>query len=584
MARRSNERVTQLLNGRLDDQHFVFHLLRKICQGISTDFSHHVDKLVVDEDWRSITHLHVDPAGYTCGDAYFADKVVEAFARKYPFPGFDSQCTTAAHDTFVDCETTCASTNDRLKRWNAGRTCAPLHADSVLDSARWKISRVLGRLDVSRWLDSCKFGPGASTEVPGTSDYSKLRSSPSCTEELLPFVGPLLAEYPVWVDALTYTVGETVDVSVTQGGKHTFVPKDAKTHRNIEIQPLLNSWLQSGLGVMIRRRLKRLAGIDLNDQTRNQELARQGSITGFWATIDLSNASDTIASNLVRLLLPDDWLHAMELTRTHKVWFDGGWRKLHRFSSMGNAFTFELESLIFWAICKSICEVVHGYEGDISVYGDDIIIPAHCFETICEFLPFFGFTPNLKKSFHVGPFRESCGTDWWNGVNVRPLFLKDKPRNVADVISLANGLRRVASRLNRGYGYDRRLASAWFAAIRRVPPAIRRCLAFGYTEDNDMVLAGNPRHGKVLIFIATKQFDLNWYPAKAVALYRLWRRSGMYSGEPDPCERSLPWWQRIDSQPGDGQIFDYARDRGRWALKSAEGRLIASPLLLDDWV
>jgi hypothetical protein len=60
----------------------------------------------------------------------------------------------------------------------------------------------------------------------------------------------------------------------------------------------------------------------------------------------------------------------------------------------------------------------------VSVYGDDMIAPVDAFETIVDLLESLGFKVNLSKTFSKGKFRESCGIDAWDGVNVTPSYVK----------------------------------------------------------------------------------------------------------------------------------------------------------------
>lgn len=230
-----------------------------------------------------------------------------------------------------------------------------------------------------------------------------------------------------------------------------WVPKTALTYRGISKQPLANSYFQNGTGKTMEQRLARkTVALDLHSQERNQELADIGCKTGELATIDLSSASDTISMAIVKLLLPKKWYNLLRLLRspyyTEKV--DGKWvtKKLNRFSSMGNGFTFPLEAAIFYALSRAaIVEqlvtrenftledarlYVQPLEGGLgvlepSVYGDDIVVPTRYYESVTSVLNDAGFWINRDKSYHTGPFRESCGHDYHYGCYVRPLFLSE---------------------------------------------------------------------------------------------------------------------------------------------------------------
>jgi hypothetical protein len=215
---------------------------------------------------------------------------------------------------------------------------------------------------------------------------------------------------------------------VISPGKLQFVPKNYKTYRSIIVEALINSMLQKGYGSEIRTRLGRV-GQNLNDQTRNQRLAREGSITGRLATVDLSSASDTEAFELIDYLLTDiqgnyGWSSVLSSLRTAHVDYKGDTIHLQKWSSMGNGYTFELESLVFWALTMGVCRYVGAPTSQVSVYGDDIICPVEIREVFEEVFEWCGFTVNSEKSFWTGPFRESCGADYYEGFDVRPFYMK----------------------------------------------------------------------------------------------------------------------------------------------------------------
>jgi hypothetical protein len=139
---------------------------------------------------------------------------------------------------------------------------------------------------------------------------------------------------------------------------------------------------------------------------------------------------------------------------------------------MGNGCTFELESLIFWALCKSCLEIL-GQEQTLSVYGDDLIVPSVSYEPVVKVLAYAGFTINDKKSFSSGPFRESCGADYFNGASVRPIFLKKAISDVESLFKLANSLRRYSHSRNLYCGCDGRFLAAWQVVVDRIPDSLR---------------------------------------------------------------------------------------------------------------
>jgi hypothetical protein len=215
------------------------------------------------------------------------------------------------------------------------------------------------------------------------------------------------------------------------------VPKNWKTGRTIACEPSGVLPLQLAFDGYVKDRLRR-RGIDLSDQSKNRELARQGSIDGLIATVDLSSASDNIAYNTVAWLLPDDWFEYLCDVRSPLLNRSGVLHRYEKFSSMGNGSTFALETLIFAAACSAV-----GSQ-NFSVYGDDIIIGAELYEDLSAFLRFLGFVINDKKSFSSGPFRESCGGNFYQGVDITPFKLIDVDQRKASWCHIINGLAGVA--------------------------------------------------------------------------------------------------------------------------------------------
>lgn len=362
---------------------------------------------------------------------YHARQALAFFEKFEPLrlPDIHGTKTLNAFRRFARSEVSCRLVNDRFCEYRLG-TPMEYPFDVILTDARDKIARILGKAPSLADLDMT-FGPGAtvSTKKSASCFRVKLGEAPECSHELEPFVDRLLSQLP----AYTLLHGkrnpvdlDSVDIEVRLAyGRLQFVPKDAKKFRTIIVEPGLNVLLQQGLGKQIRKRLLKKAGVDLCDDKRNQMLAKQGSVSNQLATVDFSSASDTIAHQLVAFLLPEDWSVLLSLARTGTVTYEGLLIPLEKFSSMGNSFTFELESLIFWALAWSCLRHLQLSNTDLSIFGDDLIIPSSAYH-LCELVfSFCGFTINREKSFHEGPFRESCGGDFFLGNDIRPYFQKE---------------------------------------------------------------------------------------------------------------------------------------------------------------
>lgn len=361
-----------------------------------------------------------------------------------------------ALEKFWDAEAQCRATNLRIKAFERGDLQDPRLVAWLLAMQR-KIAYVLGEFDPNEWFDSCGWGPGVTTALSGASvsGAHKFSASRELTKELGDFILPLIKEgYPGWGD---FAFVSGVPFVYEVGNKVTTVPKNAKTDRVIAIEPALNLWFQKGLGTMIRTRLRRV-GIDLNSQSRNQHLARRAVDCGL-ATVDFSSASDTISKYVVRHLLPEPWFTLLNLCRCPSGTVDGSTHRWEKFSSMGNGFTFELESLIFFAMSSVVSDTV-------SVYGDDVIVDHDAQEDFQELASFLGFTVNKKKSFWTGLFFESCGAHFWNGSDITPIYQKSRISTVEAAVKHANSIRRFAY---LSLSLDRRYLKTWKQAVKAVP-------------------------------------------------------------------------------------------------------------------
>jgi hypothetical protein len=119
---------------------------------------------------------------------------------------------------------------------------------------------------------------------------------------------------------------------------------------------------------------------------------------------------------------------------------------------MGNACTFPVESLLFLSIAVSTVLTQRGLRptkrnveqlaGQVSVFGDDIVIPSDCRELFIAALEILDFKVNDSKSFWNGNFRESCGVDAFGGVDVTPAFWSGfnngKPESLASTVDTRN--------------------------------------------------------------------------------------------------------------------------------------------------
>jgi len=409
---------------------------------------------LVFESWESYINHDIDPSKYSSADSFKRDYAYLSFLRKWKghkIKGVDP--TKKALATWWNSEKQCFQTNRRLSIEAA--TGSYSVAPSIISDAQRKVATILGPVRMDRIAELCRFGNGATFDLRRGSTHADKSRRPTVTFDAIPAACQVLSGDRY----LASLVGPLRNLRIVSANRMVMVPKSAKTHRPIAAEPTLNSYVQQGIGRYFRSRLSRF-GVDLNDQTINQDLARCAQEWGF-STLDLSSASDTLCINLVKLLLPRDWYELLNSVRAPVTQYKGKRFFVSKFSSMGNAYTFELESLIFYALCSAVS--AH----DVFVYGDDLVVANEDEHSVREILTWAGFSVNHDKSFSAGSrFYESCGQHFFDGEEVTPCYQKDVCRGPVDYVRLHNRLVRAGIRLN--------LRDEFEAAARYVRDECRR--------------------------------------------------------------------------------------------------------------
>lgn len=271
-----------------------------------------------------------------------------------------------------------------------------------------------------------------------------------------------------------------------------FVPKNLKTARSICEEPATLMYFQQSVmrdmcGAIRRGLFGRY--IHLNDQTRNKDLAREGSISSLVDTIDLSAASDSVHINLVKGIFPSFWLIKMLATRSSEASLpDGRIVRLNKFAPMGSAVCFPTQCIIFASVCiyastlyrlglqpgdralltrgeihrtkklisKNAVSYFHPKThrlNPLAIYGDDIVCDCRVTPHVKSILSRLGFVVNESKSFTDSQsFRESCGGFYLAGSDITPLYFaveevrkKLTPNHIASQVAFINR--------TRSYGY-----------------------------------------------------------------------------------------------------------------------------------
>jgi len=286
-----------------------------------------------------------------------------------------------------------------------------------------------------------RHGPGATAEkISGNQKYN-WRYWVERLEPFFPLVG---TGYSIGISVAREEI-EKVNVLTTEQElpvRVVFVPKTLKSPRVIAIEPAAMQYAQQGVRDYLYRKLSHYrftAGqVNFTDQSINQTLALAASEKGHLATIDLSDASDRVPLDLVIDMLScnQDFLDCVLACRSTSANLPNGEliSPLRKFASMGSALCFPIEAMYFYTICviallkarnlpvstASLAEVC----SEIYVYGDDIIVPSTNAVEVLDSLQEYNCKPNSAKTFWTGKFRESCGTDAYDGYEVTPTYIR----------------------------------------------------------------------------------------------------------------------------------------------------------------
>jgi len=328
-------------------------------------------------------------------------------------------------------------------------------------------------------------GPGATADrLTGNGKYDQLEW-PQRWDGLFPYEEFALAILPSSHDDERMNRVDFLEPEAERPVKVITVPKTLKTPRIIAIEPTCMQYMQQALldpfveelerdapplslwessiaSSSVREKIRPVRNdmttssqkghvghlpshfVGFTDQDPNRILARIGSKYGHLATLDLSEASDRVGVWHVDVLL-SRWpllREAVMAVRSSKASVPSFRSnddqdlviELAKYASMGSALCFPMEALVFTtsvfvgverALNRPLTHKdISGLVGKVRVYGDDIIIPAEYVRSVIGTLESLGFKVNSGKSFWNGKFRESCGGDYYDGMDVTPIRVR----------------------------------------------------------------------------------------------------------------------------------------------------------------
>lgn len=470
-----------LARGKVDSSLFVGYTkkgcLPRFLGGFTSQIFNPSDGMLLDEP--SIEAIH-------------CVKQVTCLFSKVNLPCSDAR-VKAAMDKYIECE--------KQVRLN----------DSILDSfSRERFEKMSFTLfrDVFLFIDKLlydtgsipKHGPGATADkLKGNQKFDmcewtqRLEEYFPARENLIPNERDF--DHAVW---------DLLDPGAERPVRVITVPKTLKTPRIIAIEPACMQYTQQGILELLVERLERdrllRPLIGFTDQTPNQRMARIGSSQGDLATLDLSEASDRVSNQHVKALLRffPTLAGSVEACRSRKADVPGyGVVRLAKFASMGSALCFPMEAMVFLTIIFLGIEDelsrpltrrdISRFSGRVRVYGDDIIVPVEFVPSVIAKLQAFGLVVNSDKSFWTGKFRESCGKEYYDGIDVSCVKLRqmlptkrtDVPELIASV-SLRNQFYLAGMWKSAGYLDDVIERLIPFPNVLDTSPALGRTSFMGY--------------------------------------------------------------------------------------------------------
>lgn len=463
-----------------DPLHFQLSLLEKDYDEIRNCIVRFCDNNSAHQPHGLGQLSRTDPADLTLYGERVSELIFTELPRKLrPFQGRQSQdATLGCYLKWCSAEQSCKAANCVFMAGGPEQ----YYVRKVLRRARKLVKRTLGVLDLEVILDDVGPGPGSTFETSGNKtglyykylDASNLTYTPDSEKFLFDliwrddlwrrwFVGYNTQPDPQWCDFERVLNNKLKPIP---GNRLTTVPKTSNVDRPICIEPGLTMMLQKGVGSVMRKKLRR-AGIHLDEQPTFHRFL----VEHHWdriATIDLSSASDTISYEFVKFMLPLNWFMLLDSLRSERCLLPHGeWYITQKFSSMGNGYTFELETLLFWALARAVADIEKAevllssrprsldprFTGrctvPVSVFGDDIIVSSGIEVQLSVVLEECGFSVNQSKTFAIDrAFKESCGSFSLFGVGLPVVNLK-KIDSWPDVFVICNTLRKQRNALRK---------------------------------------------------------------------------------------------------------------------------------------
>lgn len=231
-----------------------------------------------------------------------------------------------------------------------------------------------------------------------------------------------------------FEVGLAAKVAVVSGSRlstveHKGSPNEKR--RLINVEPLLNMFMQQEVGNLLNRARERYTG---QFKSTGQSLHRQ-MIRACWetvCTVDESRASDSTQRGLVQFLFPAHVVRDIDAVRSGCFECDGVYHRLNVQSLMGNATTFPILTIVTYALAKACSDLAFAY-------GDDSMVRREHAKKFMHVLRVCGYSVNEEKSFTKGDVLESCGGFTFRGEDIVSYDIKYCQTEL-DIVNTCNKL------------------------------------------------------------------------------------------------------------------------------------------------
>jgi len=320
----------------------------------------------------------------------------------------------------------------------------------LLGEARRIAKSILGDApSVQSLYDRVCYGKRADVGCPASDAYLDEKFSRTHTGSLehIAVHKNFLETDEVYMDYVKRVPEKAIQYELCDYLQLILVDKSWKIKRPINPNTRVGAWFTNAISSYMEEKLNDVNLPIRKLQQRHRRLVKRASVNRELTTADLTAASSSIAIWLLTSILPYSWIKLLKLGRIKNYVVHNRKSQFGEFMGMGIGFTFPCQMVVFYSLLKAIANVLK-VPGLISVYGDDLIYPTGIHTMVAHIFPKLGLILNEDKTYDQRHFRESCGSDYYRGVDVRPFNIEGKHQYLTRIrylefcYKLINGLKR----------------------------------------------------------------------------------------------------------------------------------------------